>query len=478
MSLAVVSDYNPTPEPGTPEWWRDRLLKRLEEEQQPRVALYERYYQGDHPLPSPPQRMLGYAEARTAFENLSTLGITNYVKLVPDAPAERLRVEGFRFGEVENAKADPEAWRIWQRNHLDADADALHHKALVTGQTYMLVWPGPDGADITVEHPSQAIVGYEPGSFRRRAAGLKSWLEDDGQKRMVLYLPDAVYKWTQLTAEGAPAGEIQRWQPGGETWPITNPLGKVPLVEFRANPDLRPCPYGGGQSEFATVLPIQNRINKTIFDRLVTAEYQAFRQRWAIGWTPDNPNEGMRASMSHLLTFEDSEVQVGEFSQADFGVFIKAVESDVQAMAAITRTPTFYTLGVVLANISGDTLTALQAGLFAKTESHRDNFSESHEEVLRLALRAENNPRAADEQTMVLWRDIEHRTLAEKADAAVKLASVGVPREALWAMVGATPQDIARWKVMSAAEELLRPTAGPQFAQTIDNAMSRLPNGG
>jgi hypothetical protein len=159
----------------------------------------------------------------------------------------------------------------------------------------------------------------------------------------------------------------------------------------------------------------------------------------------------------HLLSFEDGDVKVGEFGQADFTGFITAVESDVQAMAAITRTPSFYTLGSI-SNISGDALTALQAGLIAKTESHRDNFSESWEEVLRLALQAEGDPRSADQQSMVLWRDIEHRTWAETADAVLKMSTLGIPKEALWGMLpNVTPQDIDRWRVMAAEEALFAP---------------------
>jgi hypothetical protein len=32
-------------------------------------------------------------------------------------------------------------------------------------------------------------------------------------------------------------------------------------------------------------------------------------------------------------------------------------------------------------------------------------------------------------------------------DAAVKLASIGVPRPALWEYIGASPQQVARWKI-------------------------------
>ena len=57
--------------------------------------------------------------------------------------------------------------------------------------------------------------------------------------------------------------------------------------------------------------------------------------------------------------------------------------------------------------------------------------------------------RARDHRTEVMWRDPETRTEAERVDAITKLASVGVPQEALWARVpGVTPQMIERWRGM------------------------------
>lgn len=452
MALVDIGSLSAVPDPGSPEAARDRLLKALDVRAAD-VALLERYYDGNHPLPEPPQRMQQFVDARRAFEQLSRFGVTNYVPPTADTKAERLRVVGFRFGEVENLDADPVAWRIWQRNHLDADSGLVHHDALVTGTSFALVWPDAGLAEITIEHPGQTIVAYRPGSRRARAAGLKSWCEDDGSRRVVLYLPESVYKWQSDTAQS----QLKAWQPKtDDTWPITNPLGRVPLVEFRARPSSRPSPFGGGRSEFASVLPIQDRINKTVFDRLVTAEFQAFRQRYAVGWSPDDPNEAVKASVSHMLTFKDEGVTLGEFSQADFSPFMAAVSADVEAIGAITSTP-FYALGKLANPPSGDALMALQSGLISKTEEHRDNFGESWEEVLRLALAAENDPRAADQQSTVLWRSVVHVTWAEKADAAVKLKAIGVPDEEVWTMLDYTPQDIERFLIMKADQSLFGP---------------------
>ncbi len=445
--------------PNSPEWWLDRLSKKLDD-QAKKVEKLERYNDGDHPLPTPPQSLSDavFAEAVVAFKALAQKGITNWVRLVAKAPAERLQVVGFRFGE--SLTGDSDAWAIWQRNHLDADSRLVFDTSLATSTAYVLVWGDKDGRPvITTEHPSQMIVAYETGSRRLRAAALKRWVGDDGRLLATVYLPDGIWKFQSNSTH--PDTRSPQWQDrtvAGENRPLDNPLSVVPVIEFAANPGLKVRPFGGGCGEFEPVLPIQDRINKTIFDRLATAESQAFLQRVVTGWEPDvdpltkkpDPRSTYRASQSVMWAFADPNVQVSSLAQADFTPFIKAVESDVNAMAAITQTPPTYLLGAMV-NVSGDALQAAEAGMVSKTRAHRDGYSESWEEVIRLALKVADDPRADDEQSMVLWADIEHVTWSQKMDALTKMLSLGVPAEEVWLRIpGVTPQDVHRWKAMVA----------------------------
>src|SRR5690606_30459609 len=235
----------------------------------------EAYYKGQHPIPSPPRSLdtRVFREAAKAYRNLAEMGITNFCRLIADAPANRLAVTGFRFTARDDAGApvedrDAAAWAIWQRSHLDADQALVHTTSLYTGKAYALVWGDGERATITVEHPSQVIIAYAPGSRRIRQAALKAWEDENGVRYAVLYAPDAIYKWRADKTENGESPRWEQWQPDTDaTWPVVNELGVVPVVEFRANPRSRPAPYGGGRSEFETVLSIQDRINKTAFDR-------------------------------------------------------------------------------------------------------------------------------------------------------------------------------------------------------------------
>lgn len=474
------------PEPiehGSPEWWRDRLLRALHLRAQ-HVDRLEAYYEGQHPIPAPPKSLDSeiYRRACDQYRELARLGVTNFCDLVVSAPADRLSVDGFTFQDDADSgegTRSSRAWDIWQRSNLDADQSMGTETALSTGQAYALVSLVDDQAVITLEHPSQAIVAYKAGSRRAREAALKWWADTD-MEHLVLYRPDATYRWQRKTSVdrdqlwrnerqsfASTPSDAGGWVEEGE--PTRNPRGVIPMVELRANPSLRPAPFGGGRSEFRKVIPIQDRINKTVFDRLVTGEFQAFRQRYVIGWQPpDDPETGQpdtmaayRASVARLQIFNNDDpealnnIKAGEYSQADFSGFLSAVEMDVNQMAAITKTPAYLLLGK-LVNISSDALIAAEAGLVAKAQRHALHFGESWEEILRLALMAEGDEGARQAQATTVWRDIEQRSLGQVVDALVKMQELGVPQEELQLRLpDTTPQDVARWQAMKAREALM-----------------------
>lgn len=429
------------PKPGDPLWWLGRLWTQLQD-RQAEVKTLRRYYVGDHPLPVVPDK------ARGAFARILHQARSNYVGLVVDATAERLQVDGVRIGDAE--VGDVQAWRIWQANGLDADADLLITEAVKVGRAYLLVAPNPDDAAtpiVTAEDCTQAIVAYEPGSRRRRAAGLKTWVDDwTGELMATLFLPKTVYKF-QAPKPPAGLGSKPKWVPRtvkGEDWPAENPLGVVPLVEMQNRPDL----LGGCMSEMGDILDIQDRINKTLIDRLMAQEFAAFRQRWMTGYEiprdeQGQPIEPFKAAVDRAWTFADPDVKVGDFEATDISPYLTAVEADVKDMAARTRTPSQYLLGAMV-NISGDALKAAESGLVSKVKQRQRPFGEAIEDAVRLYLQAAGDTRDLSAME-VIWRNPEFRTEGELVDALMKMASLGVPHEALWERWGASQTEIAQW---------------------------------
>src|SRR5690606_5683968 len=99
-----------------------------------------------------------------------------------------------------------------------------------------------------------------------------------GMDHAVVYLPETVHYYVAPKAEHGTRWEASHWEV--EDDPVLNPLAPdVPVVPLVNRPEKRRMGFG----EFEDVLDIQDRINQTALDRLVTGAVQAFRQRWASG---------------------------------------------------------------------------------------------------------------------------------------------------------------------------------------------------
>lgn len=405
------------------------------------IELFDRYYRGDHPLPwLAPQ-------AADEFRRILKMSRSNYMGLVCDAQVERQMLEGFRVGATQDADAD--MWRIWQANNLDSDFDQGLLEAAITGQAYLLVAPNAEDSKtphMWVEHPSQAIVAYNPGTGRNsRAAGLKVWQDDwTGRLMATLYLPGAIYKYESESKRIVSSDKV-RWVPrevSGEQWPAANPLGEVPLVELPNNPRL----LTGGVSELSDVTDIQDRANKTLADRLMTQDYGAFPQKWASGWPDEDENgqanQRIDVGRDRMVTTDTIDTKFGQFDAAPMDPYSAAKREDVKDIASRTRTPAQYLLGE-MSNVNGETLKASESGLISKVRQRNRHIGEGVKDSSRLMRKAAGLPPQPIE---LIWRSPEFRTEGETVDALVKMGSLGVPEEALWERWGATPQERDRWK--------------------------------
>lgn len=458
----------------SPGWWLQRLGKKLLDERddhtdadgetEPGLDTLKSFAENKAPLPKVPG--VDPREAREWMRDART----NWTSLVIDSPVERMHVDGFRFGEPDDdsdsAKTgDKDANRVWQENSLDADADLIHYGALSQRRAFALVERGDDGRPvITHETPRQVAVEHEQGSRRKLAAGLKMWRDDwTGNTRATLWTPDRIYDF--VTKTDAPtfsgrAAQLRGWDafalPNQGDGERTNELGVVPLVPFinRRNRRLT------GFAEHEDVLTIQNRINLSLINLIAAMKYGAFRQRWAAGLEVDeDPLTGekiqpYKLDIKSLWTSGDPDTKFGEFAATDLKPYVSAVQSAVQDLAAISRTPPHYLIGAVV-NVSGDALKAAETGLVSKVRDRQRTFGESWEETMRLAFRVlGDETRATSYSAETIWRDPESRSIAELADAAVKKSTAGVPWRQRMEDMGYTPAEISRMEIDRAADAL------------------------
>ncbi|HET8538116.1 MAG TPA: phage portal protein [Solirubrobacteraceae bacterium] len=412
-------------DPMTPEWWVKRLYKKLLD-QRAEFDFFNDYYTGNHPLPwLAPQ-------ARDEFRRILQMTRSNYMGLVVDAMVERANVEGFRLGGEDTA--DEETWRIWQANHLDADSDMCWLESGISGRGFLLAAPNPKDTQtpfLWVEHPSQCVVEYEPGTNRRtRRAGLKVWDDDWTQEiHATLYLMVdgaglQLFKYKAPRPRGGERASLQ-WEPrtvAGEDWPAAGRMDRVPLIEVPNNPRL----LTGGVSELYDVTDIQDRINKTLADRLITQDYGAFPQKWISAWPEEdedgNPNT-IDIGRNRAVTTEVEQTKFGQWDSAPLDPYSTAKREDVKDIASRTRTPSQYLLGE-MSNVNGETLKASESGLVSKVRNRSRAWAEAVEEAVSLArsLAGLSTP----PQIETIWTDPQYRTEGERTDAAVKRLASGI----------------------------------------------------
>jgi hypothetical protein len=456
--------------PFTDAQWRDRLIGRLIR-RRPQLKKYDRYYRGEHDL------SFATAKFKEAFGGLFEEFATNWCELVVDVAAERLKVQGFRFGQDD---ADTDAWNIWQANRLDVTSLMLFTEAIKLETAYLLVGPVPDDDStdgeplITVEHPFQCIVEHDPANRLKRLAGLRYYEDTNGDKVAELYLADRIVTWRRAGFVDTLTGLGLQLPTGVDDWQHedtqNNPVGKVLLVPVENHPDL----LTGGTSDLRPAVRLNDAADKFFMDMIVSSEFTGFPQRVLTGVElPRDPETGevlpsaqLKAALSRVWAFKDPQARADQLEVGDLGNYVAAIDMTVQHMAAQTRTPPHYLLAK-LANISADALIAAEAGLESRCLRKHVDYSDSLEEAMRIAFawRARSKNRNGDNTSATdlerskmlkaetIWSNPRRQSESALGDALIKKQTVGVPQKQLWVEADYSPEQISRMEDWAKAQQ-------------------------
>ena len=251
-----------------------------------------------------------------------------------------------------------------------------------------------------------------------------------------LYLPDRIVRLraNQAGATGSTAS------PSVET--LANPLGVVPVVNL-CNTDRilgeRGC------SEIDDLMPLVDAFNKCLTDMMVRSEYVGRPSRCATGMelteepvldddgdpvldddgqpvmTEVNPiPEGHRAMIS-----ENDEAKFGQLNAADLAGYEASVRVMLGQIMAVSTLPAHY-VGVFTDNpASADALRAAEASLTARAEARQATFGRAWEQVARLMIAVGMAATQPIDDVRVQWADAATRSVAQEADAVVKLHQAG-----------------------------------------------------
>lgn len=400
----------------------------------------------------------------------------NWCGVVGQAPVDRLRIDGFRIGDDAVTAEERTLWDDWKRNELPNQSKQGFLASTIAKRSSTLVWGDEnDEPAVSWEHPSQVAVAYAASGRRQRLAALKAWREDE-YEYATLYLPDGVWKFERpsyaVTVQNgrtdtglyvpASLGAVG-WTPRdvpGEPWPLPNPLGEVPVVEWLNRPMLGQEPL----SDISGTMAMQDAMNLLWAYLFTSADHAAMAARVVLGAEPPKIpilDENGQIVGSKPAKLEDlaegrllflpgvgGNARIDQWEAAKLDVFTGVMAEALAHIAAQTRTPGHYLLtNDKMANLNGDALTAAEVPLGGKTENAQEFYNPAAKDTLRLMAKVRGQDGLADALRLaeVQWKDPYMHSLAQVADAATKDRAVGMSlRTTLERRYGMTKDEIDR----------------------------------
>lgn len=439
-------------DPGTPDWWLDRLYKRLRE-RTPQIRVWNDWYAGAHPVPQ------GYEDAEDLFQRImETVGL-NMLAVVADAPMPRMKITGFKV----NGTSNDDIWDVWQANNFDRGSKLVRQEKHSLSEAYVMVDPNSGQPILTPEHPEQCIVEYAPGSSRKRLAALKVWLDDTtssgpvvegfldlGERVYSFSAPTRIYSTDRSALALRPSWELQESKSGA------NPLGEVSIIPFSNRARMLDDPL----PEFARALPAQRRINKTLLDRMAMQDQGAFKALWATGIKiPRDPATGQPVeqfikAINRVFINENPAGKFGQLEAEDIKQMLEAVRDDVLDCALLVPTSADSIMGK-LVNVAADGLKLAQSSEVSRTRDRMAEEDDSWEDVNRLVLKALGKSVPNVGRMTTEWQNPEFVTDTEQANAATVAIGAGMPQEVAWERyLNATPDEVKDWSARNRAAAL------------------------
>lgn len=346
----------------------------------------------------------------------------NYCPVVVGSMANRLTVNTVT---TDNDLATKWVQDIMYLNRFDGLQINVHDAALTDGDTYVLIDVDPVTQRPRFTHEPAwdgqrgMVVLYSQG---RIAAAVKLWslvqettvdrttATQNTYTRVNVYYPDRVERWitdgsSRLTAYDADG------KPSTIAWVDRQgkPIG-VPVVAFR---NRRRNGDDYGLSEIENMIPLQNILNRLLYDMVATAQLTGFPIFVSKGFeAPSQLTPGAIIQIAKDGLGKDDVVDFSAVAASTPVAFIDTAKWIVGEIGRITQTPSTEFLGGV--QESGEALKERQSGLTAKIKRFQVANGNAWEDVLAIAHRVQqafpaNGQPPVYERLDCQWRDAEPR---------------------------------------------------------------------
>lgn len=360
----------------------------------------------------------------------------NFPRLLVSSYVDRMNLTGFKLGDGSQA---PKAWSRHRRSGLMSRADLIHTDRLMYGAAYVTVWPEATGPACVLDNPFTMTVDTDPltGAVSR---AVRTWTYR-GKRHALVIEPDRITRWESPTPDLGSAGQ---WSP--VNGPDVSPWGGdgiVPVVPFirRMSTDDH-----DGTSVAADILDLTDAQNKIMGDAMVTSESYARPRRWATGLEIEEDEDGNPIDpfgRERNLQSESPETKFGQFDPARLDSYADMSATLTQMVGAMTGLPAHY-LGLHGDQpANAESVRAAEVQLTLRVRSELDQMNGPWGRVATLVDLADNRDIITPSEYVPEWRSPEVGTIAQDADAAVKLHGIGVPLSAVLAKpLGWTPEEI------------------------------------
>ena len=364
-------------------------------------------------------------ESRASLDDrLARLGV-NFPRLAVDALVERLDLAGI-------GAPDAPTWGRFLRANGRELAGIVHTDRLLFGSSYVTVWATETGratltpdSPLTMTHRSDPATGETLWAARRWDTGT----ELRPETTVELYLADRVERYTTSSSTlGNPYAWTRRRV-------IDNPLGVVPVVPFVRRVSLTDPPTGASAVE--DILDLTDALAKLLGDAMVTSEYAARPRRWATGLEIEEDEDGNIVDpfgSGRFLQSEAPDTEFGQLPASRLDGYADLMAALTQQIGALTGLPAHY-LGLHGDQpASADGIRSAEAQLVARARAEQRAMTNEWATVGGMLDAVEDArpfvPSTVD-PSLVSWANPETSTPAMDADAAVKLAGIGLPLDVL-----------------------------------------------
>ncbi len=317
------------------------LHNQREHERLDNYTIYDGYYNGDHDVNIPPK-------VKAALE--SELGtVNNYCRVVVDTPVDYICSEEIGI-QVKSDEADQDnASKVEDLLYDVYEANQLLYEEMLKaitimgkkGDVFLKLYIEDDRVKVRVLRPDICFPRYRSDDYKDMLYCAIKWFDEEETQDGSPLKHDTHRKWKAQVfrpdvVEYYELGETQETE--YSQWELVevqkNILGFIPVLHIKNTVD----DLEFGVSDLQVMTGLQDALNKTITDMLLTMDNQAFQRMFIFGGqTPKGHELSMEPGMITEVPNENGSLEVVQ--AADITPFIQAMREIVDQICTVTSMP-------------------------------------------------------------------------------------------------------------------------------------------